>query len=135
MPRGQGAFPGFAPDARERDMTDDSFLTDRTAPNEADLHVGRRLRALRLKANLSQADVAQRAGISIGALSQIERGVSSLRVSVTSNSVAPSSAISRNVTRGSGTVASIVNSPKAYRSSRRFAATTGASTPTPWPRP
>jgi len=61
-------------------MTDDSFLTDRTAPNEADLHVGRRLRALRLKANLSQADVAQRVGISIGALSQIERGVSSLRV-------------------------------------------------------
>lgn len=61
-------------------MHDESSVTDRTAPNEADLRVGRRLRALRLKANLSQADVAQRAGISIGALSQIERGVSSLRV-------------------------------------------------------
>lgn len=61
-------------------MNDETTLTGPGAPNEADLHVGRRLRALRLKANLSQADVAQRAGISIGALSQIERGVSSLRV-------------------------------------------------------
>ena len=61
-------------------MNDETPLTGPGAPNEADLHVGRRLRALRLKANLSQADVAQRAGISIGALSQIERGVSSLRV-------------------------------------------------------
>ena len=50
--------------------------------NEADLRVGRRVRALRLERNLSLAEVAAKAGISIGALSQIERGMSSLRVRV-----------------------------------------------------
>ncbi|MFT4148582.1 MAG: cupin domain-containing protein [Paracoccaceae bacterium] len=52
----------------------------RVAPNEADIRVGRRLRALRLEAGLSLAELAARAGLSLGALSQIERGVSSLRV-------------------------------------------------------
>ena len=46
----------------------------------ADIRVGRRLRALRLEAGRSLADVAAQAGISVGALSQIERGVSSLKV-------------------------------------------------------
>lgn len=50
--------------------------------DEADIRVGRRVRALRLERNLSLADLAARAGISIGALSQIERGMSSLRVRV-----------------------------------------------------
>ncbi|WP_168879686.1 helix-turn-helix domain-containing protein [Rhizobium sp. P28RR-XV] len=50
--------------------------------DEADVRVGRRVRALRLERSLSLADLASRAGISIGALSQIERGMSSLRVRV-----------------------------------------------------
>jgi transcriptional regulator with XRE-family HTH domain len=50
--------------------------------SEADVLVGRRVRALRLERNLSLSDLAGRAGISIGALSQIERGLSSLRVKV-----------------------------------------------------
>jgi len=49
---------------------------------EADVRVGRRVRALRLERRLSLAELAARAGISIGALSQIERGMSSLRVRV-----------------------------------------------------
>src|SRR4051794_21980203 len=48
----------------------------------ADVRVGRRVRALRLERKLSLADLAARTGISIGALSQIERGMSSLRVRV-----------------------------------------------------
>lgn len=47
---------------------------------EADLRLGRRIRALRLERGLSLVEVAQRAGLSVGALSQIERGLSSLRV-------------------------------------------------------
>lgn len=50
--------------------------------NEADIHVGRRVRGLRLERNLSLAELAAKAGISIGALSQIERGMSSLRVKI-----------------------------------------------------
>lgn len=50
--------------------------------NEADVLVGRRVRALRLERSLSLSDLASRTGISIGALSQIERGLSSLRVKV-----------------------------------------------------
>ncbi|MEQ1941592.1 cupin domain-containing protein [Mesorhizobium sp. VNQ89] len=50
--------------------------------HHADLLVGRRVRALRLERGLSLAELAARAGISIGALSQIERGMSSLRVRV-----------------------------------------------------
>jgi transcriptional regulator with XRE-family HTH domain len=50
--------------------------------NEADVLVGRRVRALRLERNLSLSDLGAKAGISIGALSQIERGLSSLRVKV-----------------------------------------------------
>jgi transcriptional regulator with XRE-family HTH domain len=50
--------------------------------DEADVRIGRRVRALRLEKNLSLADLAAKAGISIGALSQIERGMSSLRVRV-----------------------------------------------------
>ncbi len=52
------------------------------APSEADVRLGRRLRALRLERKLGITEVAQRAGISVGALSQIERGISSLRVRV-----------------------------------------------------
>ncbi|TIQ69992.1 MAG: helix-turn-helix transcriptional regulator, partial [Mesorhizobium sp.] len=50
--------------------------------DDADLRVGRRVRALRLERNLSLAELAAKAGVSIGALSQIERGLSSLRVKV-----------------------------------------------------
>jgi transcriptional regulator with XRE-family HTH domain len=50
--------------------------------NEADILVGRRVRALRLERNMSLNDLAGKTGISIGALSQIERGLSSLRVKV-----------------------------------------------------
>jgi len=50
--------------------------------HEADVIVGRRVRALRLERNLSLMELAARTGISIGALSQIERGLSSLRVKV-----------------------------------------------------
>eukprot|EP01035_Chromulina_nebulosa_P016129 gene16129-21377_t len=50
--------------------------------DEADVRVGRRVRALRLERHLSLAELAARAGVSIGALSQIERGMSSLRVKV-----------------------------------------------------
>ncbi len=50
--------------------------------DEVDVRVGRRVRALRLERNLPLADLAAKAGISIGALSQIERGMSSLRVRV-----------------------------------------------------
>jgi transcriptional regulator with XRE-family HTH domain len=50
--------------------------------NDADILVGRRVRALRLERNLSLAELGSKAGISIGALSQIERGMSSLRVRV-----------------------------------------------------
>lgn len=50
--------------------------------SEADVLVGRRVRALRLERNLSLNDLAGKTGISIGALSQIERGLSSLRIKV-----------------------------------------------------
>ena len=50
--------------------------------DDADILVGRRVRALRLERNLSLAELAGKTGISIGALSQIERGMSSLRVRV-----------------------------------------------------
>ena len=50
--------------------------------DDADVRVGRRVRALRLERNLSLAELAAKTGISIGALSQIERGMSSLRVRV-----------------------------------------------------
>ncbi len=50
--------------------------------DDADVRVGRRVRALRLERSLSLAELAAKAGVSIGALSQIERGLSSLRVKV-----------------------------------------------------
>jgi len=50
--------------------------------NHPDVRVGRRVRALRLARRMSLADLAAKASISIGALSQIERGMSSLRVRV-----------------------------------------------------
>ena len=50
--------------------------------DDADVRVGRRVRALRLERKLSLAELAAKAGVSIGALSQIERGMSSLRVRV-----------------------------------------------------
>lgn len=65
-------------------MNDAADMTERPGQDadEADIRVGRRVRALRLARNLSLADLAARAGISIGALSQIERGLTSLRVRV-----------------------------------------------------
>ncbi|MDQ0511746.1 helix-turn-helix domain-containing protein [Ancylobacter amanitiformis] len=65
-------------------MSDAADVTERAGrdADEADIRVGRRVRALRLARNLSLADLAARAGISIGALSQIERGMTSLRVRV-----------------------------------------------------
>jgi transcriptional regulator with XRE-family HTH domain len=51
-------------------------------PSEADVRLGRRIRALRLERKLGISEVAQRAGMSVGALSQIERGLSSLRIRV-----------------------------------------------------
>jgi transcriptional regulator with XRE-family HTH domain len=50
--------------------------------DDADVKVGRRVRALRLERKLSLSELAGKTGISIGALSQIERGMSSLRVRV-----------------------------------------------------
>lgn len=65
-------------------MSDAADVTDKAGRDagEADIRVGRRVRALRLARNLSLAELAARAGISIGALSQIERGMTSLRVRV-----------------------------------------------------
>jgi transcriptional regulator with XRE-family HTH domain len=60
-------------------VADRSRTTGEAPP---DVRVGRRVRALRLERGLSLAELALRTGISIGALSQIERGVSSLRVRV-----------------------------------------------------
>ena len=64
------------------DTLDD--LTEKAAreTDDADVSVGRRVRALRLERGLSLAELANKAGISIGALSQIERGMTSLRVKV-----------------------------------------------------
>src|SRR6476619_573208 len=66
------------------DGTADPRAGGRRSPDagNADVRVGRRVRALRLERKLSLADLAARTGISIGALSQIERGLSSLRVRV-----------------------------------------------------
>lgn len=70
-------------------MTPSDLILDgapREAPDDApraaqpDVRVGRRVRALRLARGLSLAELAGRAGMSVGALSQIERGLSSLRV-------------------------------------------------------
>lgn len=64
-------------------MSDATMIDGPAKPvSEADLRLGRRLRALRVERNLSLADLATRVGMSIGALSQIERGLSSLRVKV-----------------------------------------------------
>lgn len=63
-------------------MNDGRDETSGRGSAAADIRVGRRLRALRMERNLSLAQVAAKAGISIGALSQIERGRSSLRVRV-----------------------------------------------------
>jgi transcriptional regulator with XRE-family HTH domain len=49
---------------------------------DADVLIGRRLRALRLERALSLMELASRAGISVSALSQIERGISSLKIKV-----------------------------------------------------
>ena len=60
----------------------DMWISHRKPKDEADVRVGGRVRALRLERNLSLAELAASAGVSIGALSQIERGMSSLRVKV-----------------------------------------------------
>jgi transcriptional regulator with XRE-family HTH domain len=70
------------------DLVDSPDILDEAAERQsrdaadADVRVGRRIRALRLERGLSLADLAGRTGISIGALSQIERGMTSLRVKV-----------------------------------------------------
>jgi transcriptional regulator with XRE-family HTH domain len=64
------------------EVLDESAETSLSEGSEADVRVGRRIRALRLERNLALAEVAQRAGVSVGALSQIERGLTSLRVRV-----------------------------------------------------
>lgn len=51
-------------------------------PPEVDVRLGRGIRSLRLERRLSLADLPKRTGVSVGALSQIERGLGSLRVRV-----------------------------------------------------
>jgi transcriptional regulator with XRE-family HTH domain len=55
---------------------------DAGTPSSTDVRLGRRIRALRLERHLGITELAERAGISVGALSQIERGLSSLKVRV-----------------------------------------------------
>lgn len=64
---------------KTKEARDDA--SDQT-PSEADIRLGRRIRALRIERKLGITEVAQRAGISVGALSQIERGLTSLRIRV-----------------------------------------------------
>lgn len=54
-------------------MDDDTFNQDEAGS----VLLGRRLRALRLKRRLTLRDLANKAGLSVGMLSQIERGLSS----------------------------------------------------------
>jgi transcriptional regulator with XRE-family HTH domain len=82
------------PEPRGRNLedatVDSSDINDEVDPKEgataqareADLRLGRRIRALRLDRKISLAELAQRASVSVGALSQIERGLSSLKVRV-----------------------------------------------------
>ncbi|MDX7953830.1 cupin domain-containing protein [Lichenihabitans sp. Uapishka_5] len=51
-----------------------------SAADPTDLRIGRRIRALRLRRGRSLAELALSTGISIGGLSQIERGLTSLKV-------------------------------------------------------
>jgi transcriptional regulator with XRE-family HTH domain len=67
--------------ARIKRTASSEYVSD-LVPSEADVRLGRRIRALRLERKLGITEVAQRAGISVGALSQIERGISSLRVRI-----------------------------------------------------
>ena len=53
---------------------------DEAGADANDLRIGRRIRALRLQRGRSLAELALATGISIGALSQIERGLTSLKV-------------------------------------------------------
>jgi transcriptional regulator with XRE-family HTH domain len=64
---------------KTKEARDDA--SDQT-PSEADIRLGRRIRGLRIERKLGITEVAQRAGISVGALSQIERGLTSLRIRV-----------------------------------------------------
>jgi transcriptional regulator with XRE-family HTH domain len=66
----------------QKEISDEILDNSASAASEADIRVGRRIRALRLQRNLGLAEVSQRAGISVGALSQIERGLTSLRVRI-----------------------------------------------------
>ena len=63
-------------------MTAMDQLVENSGLDDADLRLGRKVRALRLERNLTLDELAGKAGISLGALSQIERGLSSLRVKV-----------------------------------------------------
>jgi transcriptional regulator with XRE-family HTH domain len=58
----------------------DDVGDDGQPSKETDVRVGRRVRALRLERGLSITQTAHKAGISVGTLSQIERGITSLRV-------------------------------------------------------
>lgn len=64
----------------EASVADPSPLEASADEAASDVRVGRRIRALRLEHGLSLAETAARAGLSVGTLSQIERGLSSLRV-------------------------------------------------------
>lgn len=50
-------------------------MNDRHTVEELQGEIGEQLRAARLRSNLSQADVAKQAGISIGAVKNLECGV------------------------------------------------------------
>jgi transcriptional regulator with XRE-family HTH domain len=63
-------------------MTATDQLPENSGLDEADLRLGRKVRSLRLERNLSLAELSSKSGMSLGALSQIERGLSSLRVKV-----------------------------------------------------
>ena len=61
-------------------MAMNDVALEEPAADTTDLRIGRRIRALRLQRGRSLAELAQSTGISIGALSQIERGLTSLKV-------------------------------------------------------
>jgi transcriptional regulator with XRE-family HTH domain len=74
-----GRSPARSPnlDGSPEDASAEASAPARSAPSPADLAFGRRIRQRRKAKGLSIADLAGRAGVSTGALSQIERGLSS----------------------------------------------------------
>lgn len=51
-----------------------AFMNDHHTVDELQVEVGDQLRAARLRSNLSQADIAKQAGISTGAVKNLESG-------------------------------------------------------------